>query len=96
MLQTELDIPFESSTFWTDSTVVIRYVENENRRFQTFVANHIAIILGRSKPVLWKFVEGTLNLADLASRGLTAAKFLKSNVWINGPDLLRKPRSSWP
>ena len=96
MLQKELDIPLESTTFWTDSTAVIRYVENENRRFQTFVANRIAIIRDRSKPAQWRFVDGTLNPADLASRGLTAVKFLKSNVWMNGPDFLWKPRSSWP
>jgi hypothetical protein len=30
MLLNEMDIPLESSTFWTDSTAVIRYVENEN------------------------------------------------------------------
>ena len=96
MLQKELDIPLESTTFWTDSTAVIRYVENENRRFQTFVANRIAIIRDRSKSAQWRFVDGTLNPADLASRGLTAVKFLKSNVWMNGPDFLWKPRSSWP
>lgn len=96
MLQKELDLPLESSTFWTDSTAVIRYVENENRRFQTFVANRIAIIRDRSDPAQWRFVDGALNPADLASRGLTAVKFLKSSVWINGPDFLWKPRSSWP
>ena len=95
-LHKELDIPLGSSTFWTDSTAVIRYVENENQRFQTFVANRIAIIRDRSNPVQWRFVDGTRNPADLASRGLTATKFLKSNVWINGPDFLWKPRSSWP
>ena len=71
-------------------------MENENRRFQTFVANRIAIIRDRSDPVQWRFVDGTLNPADFASRGLTAVKFLKSNSWINGPDFLWKPRSSWP
>ncbi|CAB4014860.1 Tyrosine kinase receptor Cad96Ca, partial [Paramuricea clavata] len=29
-------------------------------------------------------------------RGMTADKFLKSNSWINGPDFLWQPRSSWP
>ena len=41
-------------------------------------------------------VRGKLNRADFASRGLTAVKFLKSNSWINGPDFLWKPQSSWP
>jgi hypothetical protein len=96
MLQKELDLLLESSTFWTDSTAVKRYVENENRRFQTFIANRIAIIRDRSDPVQWRFVDGTLNPADFSSQFQTAVKFLKSNSWINGPELLLKPRSSWP
>ena len=41
-------------------------------------------------------MNGITNPADLASRGLTADKFLKSNTWIDGPDFLWKPRSYWP
>ena len=96
LLQRELDIPLGKSTFWTDSTAVLRYVENEDRRFQTFVANRVAVIRDQSDPVQWKFVDGALNPADFASRGLTADKLLKSNTWIRGPDFLWKSKSCWP
>ena len=35
----ELDLPVDQSFFWTDSTCVLRYVNNEATRFQTFVVN---------------------------------------------------------
>ena len=60
--------------------VVIRHVENENRRFQTFVANRIATIRDQSKPMQCRFVDGTLNPEDFALRGSTPVKFLNSNV----------------
>ena len=59
MLQKELDIPLKSTTFWTDSTAVIRYVENENRRFQTFVANchYSRSIKARGVEIRGRYVE---------------------------------------
>ena len=43
MLQQELQIPLEQSTFWTDSTTVLRYIDRETARFKTFVANRIGL-----------------------------------------------------
>ena len=44
MLKRELEVQVDRSVFWTDSTAVIKYIKNENKRFQTFVANCIAMI----------------------------------------------------
>ena len=41
MLQKELQLKLEKSVFWTDSTTVLKYICNETRRFQTFVANSL-------------------------------------------------------
>ena len=49
MLQTELQLPLEKACFWTDSTSVLKYIRNEDRRFQTFVANRIATIRNNSE-----------------------------------------------
>ena len=44
-IKRELELPLtEPSVFWTDSTSVLRYVNNEDKRFHTFLANRIAII----------------------------------------------------
>ena len=53
MIKQEISIPTDSSTFWTDSTCVLRYIENKDKRFQTFVANRISAILDQSTASQW-------------------------------------------
>ena len=52
MIQEELE---ENTTcrsiFWSDSTCVLRYEENEDKQFQTFVANRITPIRDASLPI---------------------------------------------
>ena len=52
MIRQEIDMPVDNSTFWTDSTCVLQYVENKNKRFQIFVANHVSAILDQSAATL--------------------------------------------
>ena len=73
-LREGLEISIDRSVFWTDSTAVLQYIRNENKRFQTFVANRLAVIHDGSKPSQWNFVDSNRNPADDASRGLTVEK----------------------
>ncbi|KAK3735155.1 hypothetical protein QZH41_020254, partial [Actinostola sp. cb2023] len=86
----------EGSTFWTDSTCVLRYIENKDKRFQTFVANRAAAILDQSTETQWKYVETSLNPADEASRGMTVDAFLHNKRWTDGPDFLKQSEETWP
>ncbi|XP_051785425.1 uncharacterized protein LOC127528746 [Erpetoichthys calabaricus] len=81
MLKGELQMPLEESTFWTDSTTVLKYISNESTRFKTFVANRISVIRDHSQPSQWRYVTSVLNPADQASRGLSIENFLKSTIW---------------
>ncbi|XP_068704648.1 uncharacterized protein [Montipora foliosa] len=96
MIQDELEIPVDDSIFWTDSTCVIRYIENEEKRFTTFVANRVAAIREQSLPKQWHYVETALNPADDASRGLAVNAIINKNRWIRGPDFLWHDEMSWP
>ncbi|XP_032226970.1 uncharacterized protein LOC116610275 [Nematostella vectensis] len=69
MITQEIDLPLAKSTFWTDSTCVIRYIENRKKRFQVFVANRVAAILDESDPTQWRYVDTANNPADEVSRG---------------------------
>ena len=53
MIKKELEIKVHKSVFWTDSTSVLRYIRNEDKRFHTFVANRISTIHDGSKPDQW-------------------------------------------
>ena len=67
MLRQELTVPIASSYFWTDSTCVLAYICNMNRKFSVFVANRIATIHESSVTEQWKYVPTALNPADDAS-----------------------------
>ena len=72
LLRQELDVELESSQFWTDTTIVLQYIFNQERRFHTFVANRVAEIRGKSEVEQWHHVSTKDNPADDASRGVTA------------------------
>ena len=96
MIKQEVDMAVHSSTFWTDSTCVLRYIENKDKRFQIFVANRVSAILDQSTAAQWRYVESTLNPADKASRGMTVDELLMNEHWKHGPPFLKKAEQSWP
>ncbi|KAJ8380265.1 hypothetical protein SKAU_G00010430 [Synaphobranchus kaupii] len=87
MLRSELEIQDLQEFFWTDSKVVLGYINNDARRFQVFVANRIERIKSSTKPEQWSYVASEDNPADHASRGLTAEQ-LKSSNWFTGPKFI--------
>ncbi|XP_045118426.1 uncharacterized protein LOC123508647 [Portunus trituberculatus] len=69
-IRKELDQRINRTTFWTDSTAVLQYIRNTERRFHVFVANRISAIHEESNPEQWRHVSSSINPADDASRGL--------------------------
>ena len=57
MMQHELDVAEDEEFFWTDSMCVLYYIENNEKRFQTFVANRITTIHEESRPDQWSYVD---------------------------------------
>ncbi|KAI7792540.1 hypothetical protein IRJ41_018921, partial [Triplophysa rosa] len=89
MLRNELEIQDLKEFFWTDSTVVLGYINNDAKRFHVFVANRVQRIRSSTKPEQWAYVDSENNPADHASRGLTAEQ-LKTSNWFTGPKFLWK------
>lgn len=50
--------------FWTDSQVVLGYINNEACRFHIFVANRVQLIRDNTGPSQWHYVDTSENLAD--------------------------------
>ena len=95
VLRQELRLNQVASYFWTDSIIVLRYIRNESRTFKTFVANRVALIRGNSDVSQWRFVTGSVNLADMITRGVTASELLKYSIWLRGPQFLTNSMP-WP
>lgn len=94
-VKTQCTLPLESSTFWTDSMIVLQTIRNTSTRFHVFVANRLTIIHDHTMPNQWRYVDGRQNPADMASRGVTAAK-LSSTSWFTGPEFLLRDPGEWP
>ncbi len=89
LLRKELELDSLQEYFWTDSKVVLGYINNDAKRFHIFVANRIQRIKQSTDANQWRYVTSEENPADYASRGLTAEKLMSSN-WFTGPEFLWK------
>ena len=74
--------------FYTDSTSVLNYIKNEDKRFKRFVCNKVNFIRGSSSPLDWHYVPSKVNPADLISRGCSVKSLSKSDLWQSGPSFL--------
>lgn len=66
----EIDLPVESTFFWTDSTLTYQYITNTKHRFKTYPANRVTEILEDSTADQWRVVPGDINPADILTRGV--------------------------
>lgn len=77
MLHKELRLPLDQSVFWTDSTTVLKYINNENKHFRTFVANRISFVRDATEVQQWRYVSTKENPADQASQRANSKQLLK-------------------
>ena len=96
MFRKELELPITSSVFWTDSTSVLRYIRNDDKRFHTFVSNRLTVIHDGSSVSQWRHVDSKRNPSDVTTRGLSAKALLSDEKWKRGPEFLWLGESSWP
>lgn len=96
IIRDELDIKLDSVQFWTDSMIVLGYIRNETRRFKTFVANRLSVIQELTTSDQWHHVDSKSNPADIASRGIHARDSKRMEIWLHGPEFLKRDCSEWP
>ena len=96
MVRSELRLSVKNSTFWTDSMIVLHYLLNTKKRFKTFVANRVAMILNGSVSSQWRHVGTESNPADDVSRGLDAQTLVSNSRWSRGPAFLWQDETLWP
>lgn len=81
---------------WSDSTVVLSWIQTSPNLLQTFVANRVSQIQAMSDPKSWHYVRSQDNPADLLSRGVAPNKLQSSNLWWHGPNWLSLKEEDWP
>ena len=71
LITNEHDIVFSRFFHWTASVTVLHWIHSANKKQTIFVGNRVAEILESSTVDEWNLVNGTLNPADIGTRGMT-------------------------
>ena len=75
--------------YWTDSMIVLGYLNNTMKKFHTYVKNRVERIMSVSPPMDWGHVPTQCNPPDIASRGVHGNALSGTN-WFTGPEFLRR------
>ncbi|XP_055840419.1 uncharacterized protein LOC129908125 [Episyrphus balteatus] len=81
---------------WTDSTIVLAWLDKSPSSWKTFVATRTSEILSNVPDINWNHVSSSYNPADLATRGVSPTELRVSDLWWNGPLWLAKQEEKWP
>ena len=81
---------------WTDSTVVLAWLNSHPSRWKTFVANRVADVQTRVAHAKWRYVSTHENPADCASRGCLGSELNSNSLWWLGPPWLSQKETKWP
>ena len=88
-LSSELKADVSSTIFYSDSKIVLGYLNNEHRSFTNYVANRKDHILRLSSVSQWKYIPSHQNPADIGSRPKTTSELLATE-WFSGPEFLKR------
>jgi len=84
-----LKIPNMKFMAWSDSTIVLSWINSPPTKWKCFVANRISSIQSRAIEISWFHIPGHHNPADCASRGIGASELSSFTLWWNGPEILQ-------
>ena len=91
-----LNIPVNESYLWTDSSIVLTWIQGPSNKWKTFVGNRVATIQEETSSATWRHVPSQSNPADLISRGTDPSTLTTSTLWWKGPQWLSQEPSIWP
>ena len=89
-------IQFRRKYFIVDSEIVRAMIQKESYGFKTFTGVRIGEIQATTEKTEWHWVESSLNIADIISRGSAASDIGIDSEWQNGPAFLQRPEDEWP
>lgn len=89
-------IVIHDTYLFTDSTVVLAWLNTPTYKLQTYVATRVAKVLELVSNEVWYHVQGACNPADVCSRGALPSALLDMPEWLSGPQWVYTPQSDWP
>ena len=83
------------SVFWTDSTIVLSWLQTPGRNFKEYVANRIGQLQDKTDTKRWLYIRSKYNPADSATRGKTIKELANDKQWFYGPEFLLKEEKEY-
>eukprot|EP00102_Acyrthosiphon_pisum_P020672 XP_016657882.1 PREDICTED: uncharacterized protein LOC107883053 [Acyrthosiphon pisum] len=80
---------------WSDSSIVLSWLNIPHTSFKTFVSNRIFQIQSAVPGCCWQHVRSEDNPADCASRGLLPDELKRCKLYWRGPTFLQSPVEAW-
>ncbi|XP_075162872.1 uncharacterized protein LOC142235505 [Haematobia irritans] len=82
--------------FWTDSMIVLAWLQKPPCSWSAFVGNRVSEIVENVGSENWSHVDSESNPADVACRGCSPDELKTHHLWWTGPSWLKLPRDHWP
>ncbi|KAH7710607.1 Pao retrotransposon peptidase family protein [Aphelenchoides avenae] len=91
-------IPVSATYLWSDSTIVLHQVANDDAIKEVWTENRLKEIrrLRDELKIQFRYVPTDDNPADIVSRGLPAAELQRCEKWWHGAPFLALDSSRWP
>lgn len=96
VILTELTLPINSSTLWSDSLTVLTWLLSDSCRYKVFVGTRVAEIQELTGSASWRYVPTGDNPADDITRGLSLKVMCDDHRWAYGPTFLKSQPAQWP
>jgi len=80
-----LNLTINVSYLWTDSSIVLTWIQGPPNKWEIFVGNRVSLIQEETSSASWRHVPSQSNLADLISRGIEPTTLSTSTLWWKGP-----------
>ncbi|XP_075150715.1 uncharacterized protein LOC142224817 [Haematobia irritans] len=91
-----VNITFKEISVWTDSLIVLCWLQKPPSSWKTYVANKVAQINENLSDIKWRHVKSGQNPADLGTRGSNPIELKNSSLWWQGPSWISEPQENWP
>ena len=92
----DLNIPTTAIYAWTDSTIVLGWLNKPLGELKVYIAHRVEKITARVKKDQWSYVNTSCNPANILSRGIQPKDLLQMKTWWKGPPWLQLSLQDWP
>ena len=76
----DLNIPRHSVFAWTDSTIVLVWLQNPLHSLKNYVAHRVENIVTKVNQKQWRYMHPSCNLADVLSRGIIPSDLVQLDI----------------